>query len=204
VISITLRQAGKRFGNQWVFRGLNLDIPSASRLSIKGHNGSGKSTLLQVFTGQTSLSEGEIEWKRNNEKPEPVEEWPFHTAIASPALDLPEDHNLDELCSFYFRFKPAVPGLDANRFAALTELENHRHKPIRTFSSGMKQRIKLGLALLCDTPLLLLDEPLSHLDQNGVDWYKQLVVQYINNRTVIVCSNHFPEEYFFCSNHIVL
>ncbi|NBQ48017.1 MAG: ATP-binding cassette domain-containing protein, partial [Sphingobacteriia bacterium] len=73
-----------------------------------------------------------------------------------------------------------------------------RHKFIRQYSSGMKQRLKLALALLADTPLLLLDEPLSNLDRSGAAWYQQMITDYTAKRTVIVCSNAIEEEHFFC------
>ena len=199
MVSVTLRNAGKRYGNQWVFRKLDLEIPPACKFRVNGHNGSGKSTLVQLLTGQTSPTEGVIELRNKESELVPVEQWPFLSAIASPSLDLPEDFHLDELFSLFFRFKPALPGLDANRFAALTELNSHRTKAIRSYSSGMKQRVKLGLALLCSAPLLILDEPLSHLDQQGIEWYRNLCHEFLQDRTVIVCSNHFPEESFFCN-----
>ncbi|MFM9008175.1 MAG: ATP-binding cassette domain-containing protein, partial [Bacteroidota bacterium] len=183
---------------------LNLDIAHGCKFRVNGHNGSGKSTLVQLLTGQSSPTEGLIELRDKKSHTIPVEEWPFLSAIASPSLDLPEDFYLDELFSLFFRFKPATPGLDADRFAALTELNSHRNKAIRSFSSGMKQRVKLGLAILCSTPILILDEPLSHLDQQGIEWYRNLCNEFLHEKTVIVCSNHFPEESFFCSQGIEL
>ena len=66
----------------------------------------------------------------------------------------------------------------------------------------MKQRLKLGLAILADTPVLLLDEPVSNLDKTAIDWYQKLITAYTANRTVIVCSNAINEEHFFCTKTI--
>ena len=68
----------------------------------------------------------------------------------------------------------------------------------------MKQRLKLGLAILNDTPLLLLDEPVSNLDKNAIAWYKKMVTEHSANRTIIVCSNAVGDEHFFCDSELVV
>lgn len=74
---------------------------------------------------------------------------------------------------------------------------------ISQFSSGMKQRLKLGLALLSEVPVVLLDEPTSNLDRKGIEWYQDLIDKFGQNRILIVCSNE-PREYEFCQQKIVL
>ena len=76
-----------------------------------------------------------------------------------------------------------------------------KNKLIKYFSSGMKQRLKLALAFCSDTPMLMLDEPTSNLDSQGVDWYLNLVQQFAENRLTIVCSNQ-EHEYSFCDEQL--
>jgi ABC-type multidrug transport system ATPase subunit len=66
----------------------------------------------------------------------------------------------------------------------------------------MKQRVKLALAILSDTPILLLDEPTSNLDKNVVKWYQQLILNYTKDKLVLVCSNDNQEEYYFCNKEL--
>jgi ABC-type multidrug transport system ATPase subunit len=75
---------------------------------------------------------------------------------------------------------------------------------VKNFSSGMKQRLKLTLAIMSDTPLLLLDEPLSNLDENGATWYQQMVRDFAGDRTIVVCSNMNEKEIGFCHEKIFL
>lgn len=66
----------------------------------------------------------------------------------------------------------------------------------------MRQRVKLGLAILADCPVLLLDEPCSNLDTNAITWYQNMINEFAKHKTVIVCSNAVKEEYLFCTNRI--
>ena len=66
----------------------------------------------------------------------------------------------------------------------------------------MKQRCKLALAFMADTPLLLIDEPLSNLDEAGYDWYKSMITGLDDSRTVILCSNQVKEETYFCNRFV--
>jgi ABC-type multidrug transport system ATPase subunit len=65
----------------------------------------------------------------------------------------------------------------------------------------MKQRLKLALAILSDTPYLLLDEPTTNLDTEGVQWYRQLIEQYTAGRTLVIASN-VEVDFDFCEHHI--
>ena len=76
-----------------------------------------------------------------------------------------------------------------------------RDKQVRWYSSGMKQRLKLLQAFYSDTPVLLLDEPCTNLDQSGIDIYRSLVAELTRERLVIVSSND-KVEYDFCGNLI--
>lgn len=123
-------------------------------------------------------------------------------SFASPYLQLIEDFTLQEMAEHASAFKPFVRGIDISQFIQLIQLDSSKNKFIKQFSSGMKQRLKLGLAILADTPVLLLDEPISNLDKNAIAWYKNLVTEYGKDKTVIVCSNAIEEEYFFCGTEL--
>ena len=94
--------------------------------------------------------------------------------------------------------------MNTSEVIKILELDKAKHKAIKYFSSGMKQRLKLGLAILANTQLLLLDEPCSNLDKAGITWYKQIVKQNEANRIIIVCSNHQENEYEFCKRELDL
>ena len=96
----------------------------------------------------------------------------------------------------------AVVGIGAEEVLKVAELAHAQNKFIKHYSSGMKQRLKLALAILADTPLLLLDEPLSNLDRQGFDWYGEMIAGKASGKTILVCSNTVPEEYAFCDRNV--
>lgn len=198
-MEISLKDAGKRFNFNWIIRKANLQIESGSRWVLLGANGSGKSTLLQILAGSTGLSEGEIHW-RLHQKKIAQEDVYSSISIAAPYLELIEEFSLREHLAFHFSVKPAIDGLSLAELLELSGLKSKADLRISYFSSGMKQRVKLLLAILSDTPLLLLDEPLSNLDRNAAAWYQSLIDQYGRSRTIVVCSNSVEEEYRFCKH----
>lgn len=191
---ITLRKAGKKFGKEWIFRGMDLEIEPGSKLAVTGGNGSGKSTLLQIISGFVLLTEGTVNY--GNISPEEIHK---HVSFASPYLQLPEDLSLREIIEHTAHFKPFYNNRKAKEVIEYSGLLHAADKPVKQFSSGMKQRLKLSLALMSDTPIVLLDEPVSNLDAKAIGWYRQMIGEFTGGRTVIVCSNSIPAEYDFCT-----
>jgi ABC-type multidrug transport system ATPase subunit len=118
-------------------------------------------------------------------------------------MELVEEFTLQEIIDFHFKFKKYLPGTNLNILINLLGFEKARHKILKNFSSGMKQRVKLVLAICSDTPVLLLDEPTANLDKQGIIWYQEMISLYSANRLVIVCSNQ-EHEYQFCNNQLLL
>lgn len=192
---ITLQNIGRRFNRDWIFRGVDYSFNSGSIYAILGPNGSGKSTLLQVLNGSLAPSVGKIEYFFDD-KPVDIEKVYQHLSIAAPYLELIEEFSLDEMIDFHFKFKMFKEGIGKDGLIELLSLPGSKNKLIKYFSSGMKQRLKLALAFCADTPMLMLDEPTSNLDTQGVDWYLNLVQQFAKNRLTIICSNQ-EHEYNF-------
>jgi len=205
-LTISLNNLGKKFNKEWIFKGLNHEILPGQKLLILGGNGSGKSTLLQVISGFVTPNEGEVTYSArgstNMEEKIEVEKIKNYISFASPYLQLIEDFTLTEMVEHSKRFKPFVKNLQVKDILEIIQLQSSKDKLLKQFSSGMKQRLKLGLAILTDTPVLLLDEPVSNLDKNAINWYKELISSYTQNRSVLVCSNAIADEHFFCETEL--
>ena len=193
---------GRRYGRQWIFRNLSHDFRPGTATAVLGPNGAGKSTLLSILAGQLLPTTGEVRYQLDSH-PLPVADVPRQLAYCAPYLDLPEDFTLLELLAFHTRLKPLRAGVSTADLVDIMYLQKARHQPVREFSSGMKQRLKLGLALYAAAPLLLLDEPTTNLDATGAAWYQEHVarVRQDADRLVIVSSN-VPAEYAFCEAQV--
>jgi ABC-type multidrug transport system ATPase subunit len=202
MLKIRVQKACKRFQYEWIFRNLSLELNTGDSLAITGGNGSGKSTLLKCVSGALTLSGGNI-FYFSEEKTLSDSLWFTALAISAPYLELPEEFTLKEVIEFHFKFKKPLRNLNTKEITEILYLENHQHKAVAQFSSGMKQRLKLGLAVLSDVPLILLDEPTSNLDKRGISWYMELIRNFCEDRILIVCSNE-PREYEFCSQKIAM
>lgn len=198
-MTIRLDDIGRRFNQEWIFRGLSYQFESGEKYAVLGPNGSGKSTLLSVILGNLTPSAGHIHYQL--EKVVPVEQVYQYISFAAPYLDLIEEFTLQESIDFHFQFKQLYPGLSKRDVLAQLGLRSSEDKPLKYFSSGMKQRTKLVLACCTADPVLLLDEPGSNLDAQGFAWYQELIATFSEKKTLIVGSNQ-ESEYSFC-NHFV-
>lgn len=200
-MEIILDKIGRKFNYEWIFRNIDFKFSSGNAYAILGSNGSGKSTLLQIISGHLHPSAGKIEYFEDN-KAIPVDEIFKYLSYSGPYLEIIEEFTLQEMVDFHLRFKKTVRDIRATELIEATTLWKNRNKPIKYFSSGMKQRVKLALAVLSDNPLVLLDEPVSNLDTGGIKWYRKLVDDNREGRIYIICSNSIAAEYDFCNESI--
>lgn len=201
LMQVILENVTKIFGREAVIRDLSHVLEPGSRTALLGPNGSGKSTLLQLIAGATTPTSGTIVHALHGRTLE-AEHVYRHVSIAAPYLGLYEDLSLREAITVHAGFKPLRGAVDTNAVARTAMLERHMEKPVRDLSSGMKQRLKLTLAILSDTPLLLLDEPGSNLDANGLNWFRDLLLAHLEGRTLVVASNRQAEETFACDRSV--
>jgi len=187
-VNVRLEGVGKRFNTEWIFRDISFSFGEGEAVAILGRNGSGKSTLLQIIAGNLHPTSGSVTYELGGKPVDTAAIFP-HVALVAPYLEIIEDFTLREMLDFHFAFKRYLPGHDRESVTGLLRFPSMRQKQIRHFSSGMKQRLKLVLAILSDVPLLLLDEPTMNLDRNGIEWYLELISGFRQNRTLVICSN---------------
>jgi len=197
---VKLNKVGKRFNKEWILKNLSLDIPSQSSLSITGANGSGKSTLIKLIATYMEPTSGNLQYFENK-KDYPIENIPQTIGLAAPYVDLIEEFSLKEHVEFHFKFRSTPFSLD--EIITRTNFQFSIDKKVKDFSSGMKQRLKLALAIHAENKLLILDEPTSNLDQEGIEWYRDQILQKIGTCTIIVASNQ-RHEYDFIPKTINL
>ena len=193
-MQINLSNAGKRFNRDWIFRHLSYDFAAGKKYAITGSNGSGKSTLLQVLSGSLSHNEGKVNFLLQEKEIEADHHF-RHIALAAPYLELIEEMTAAEFLLFHKKFKTLTS--PDKEILQLVGLQKAANKQIRYYSSGMKQRLKLAQAFFSDSPILLLDEPTTNLDAEGIALYQLLINNHTQNKLVIISSNDL-QEYEFC------
>lgn len=193
-MQLQIKDIGKRYQNQWLFRHIDLVLSIGDSLSVTGHNGSGKSTFMQVVYGLIQASEGEVLINSSST-------YQAHEifALSAPYLELPMEFNLIEIHDLYTRAQKTNVSLDA--FLAFSGFSKQQgQKAIKLFSSGMQQRLKTALCLSSNSPILLLDEPLSNMDSQGENWYKNCLND-LQDKMIIIAGNN-PLEYALTQSNL--
>ncbi|MCO5247771.1 MAG: ATP-binding cassette domain-containing protein [Chitinophagales bacterium] len=193
-MDIELSNIGKRYENQWIFRGVSYHFRSSHVYALTGHNGAGKSSLLKIISGGHTPSEGQITFSRET-KEIPIEKVNREIAFVAPHVHLVEDFTLKEMVGFHFKFQK-MNLKSESLFIEKLNFIGHENKLISKFSSGMMQRLKLGLALYSRVQVILLDEPTSYLDEKNIQWYKETLCNNFENKLLIIATNQ-KEDFDF-------
>lgn len=193
-ISIKTENLGKKYGTNRLFRGLNLHFEEPGNYAVTGFNGSGKSTLLLCLAGFVTPTEGRVLWAAKDRKNK-ITDPTSYLSFCSPALTVFEDLTMDEQLKshshFVKTFKLKNAYMDLERF----ELTKALRKPVSSFSSGMKQRFKLVLALNNDVPVIFLDEPCSNLDERGISVYSEIITGKQSEKLILIATNQPTTEF---------
>lgn len=202
-MKITLEQVSKRFQRNRIFKDISYTFQSPGAYALLGANGSGKSTLLRIVAGMQSASSGKVIYHRAKDEVIATGDIFNYISFCAPGMELVEEFTLREFLDFHFSFKQPLSSLNTHQMIGLMGLEAAADKPIYDYSSGMKQRVKLAQAIFANTPILMLDEPCTNLDEKGVQQYKEWMDVYAAGRLVFVASND-PREYYMCQEQLVV
>ncbi len=182
---------GKRFFRHWVFRNLEFSIQEGERVLLCGDNGSGKSTLMRILSGQLTPSEGTLQLFVDGKEIDP-ELYYRHLSWSGPYMELYTDLTLKEAIELHASFRPMLAA--PKEVLKLLQLEDHVNKLLKHFSSGMLHRVKVGLAILTKSRLLLLDEATTNMDAGNSQLVVDLMDRFLDGRMLIYASNK-PEEF---------
>ena len=199
--TLSVQKVAKRFNKTKLFNEIDFQLIGNDKLAITGQNGSGKSTLLKIIAGIIPPSKGKVNVLAND-KEVSKEEYFKHFNICAPYTELIEEFSLREHLAFHQNFKEPIYDGEVAEIVEEAGLLNNLDQKLNSFSSGMKQRVKLILAICYNSTVILLDEPTSHLDEVGKIWYKKLLSNYSHERICIIFSNE-TEEYIFFTKKIV-
>ncbi len=191
---VTVCGLARRFGGRLLFRDLSFALSGGDSLAVTGANGSGKSTLLRMLAGVLPPSEGTVLLSVRG-KALSKEAHPLHAGLVAPYANVYAGLSPWENLRFIARAR-RLKDQRARIEAALASvgLARRMHERVATFSSGMTQRVKLAAALLADPPLLLLDEPNEHLDEEGRRVMASVIENSVRRGAIVVAATNDARE----------
>lgn len=185
--AVELRGVEKRFGDVTALRGIDLTVESGEVVGLAGPNGSGKSTTLDVMLGFTRPTDGTVRVFGEDVADEA-------TAVRHRIGAVPDRYAVYDRLSGreHVEFVAALRGVDVDPRRTLERvgLADHGEQSAETYSNGMTQRLVLGLALVGDPDLLVLDEPFTGIDPDGIVTIRELVRETVDENTAVVLSSH--------------
>ncbi len=201
--TVEAKEVTKTFGRSLIFEGISFYYKEKGIFGVSGPNGSGKSTLVKIIAGLLSPSKGKIIHK-NQSKKIVAEKLHNHIGFVSPYLVLYEEFSARENLNYFARIRGVK--FEKERVEQLLEhflLFNRKDDLLKTYSSGMKQRMKFIFALMHNPELLILDEPTSNLDIEGKNSTYEIIKEEGKKNIVIVASNE-KTDLDLCSDVIHL
>jgi ABC-type multidrug transport system ATPase subunit len=186
----------KKFRQEWVFKALSYTFESGNSYAIVGQNGAGKSTLLKTLAQYSLPNKGTVEFEGISVDVNK------QISFAAPYSELIEEFTLPELLNFLIQIDFLDARWDFNAFTSFIDLRPSETKYIKNFSSGMRQKVKLGVALAADRPILCLDEPTSNLDESAKNWFYQ-ALESQRHKLILIASNE-KAEIDLCTNSLAI
>lgn len=182
----------KRYGKLRALRKLTLGIAPGECVVLAGRNGSGKTTLLRVAAGLVRPSSGMLKFTGGESGEKARDLRPGYIAHATMVYDeLTAEENLKLFARLQRIERPAER---VERLLAEVGLEERRNSQVRAFSRGMRQRVAIARALLHEPAVLLLDEPATGLDPQGIRWLANSLRRLRDSGRTLLMSLHGESE----------
>ena len=187
-MNIQIENLTKSFYKTPILKNFSLKIDSGESVGIFGPNGSGKTSLLKMICGIMSIDSGKIKIDDLIIHPEKTESrkdvyYLGHSVGLYPSLT--GEENIDFLSKLYGIIKG-----DIDNVLTKVGLKNDGGKLVKIYSQGMLQRLKLAVVITLTPRVLLLDEPKTGLDENGISLFDELFTDWKNkNKTMFIVSH---------------
>lgn len=202
-IRLQCKEISKRYNGKTIFKNVNLELTENSSIVITGKNGSGKSTLLKVISHLIRLDKGLISLEINGDKI-PTEKFYTKIGLFAPYLNLYDELSAWENLDFFYDLKVDKKEEKKEKIKYLLEkvgLYNRRDDLIRNYSSGMRQRLKLAYSVINSPVLLLMDEPRTNLDEQGISVVYEIAEEQKKNGILILATNE-KEDTAICESKL--
>ncbi|MBX2819098.1 MAG: ABC transporter ATP-binding protein [Rhodothermaceae bacterium] len=202
MIRLDVEGISKRFIRRLLFKELSFTLEGGRSLAITGSNGSGKSTLLRIIAGVMTPNKGKVALTVDGIGLEGNER-PLHVGFVAPYFNVYEGFSARENLDFVAKVRRIENPKDRiEEVFSLVSLQHRSEDLVKTYSSGMKQRLKLGVSILTNPPLLLLDEPTTTLDLAGIDIVRKVMKNQVDRGGLLIMATNNPEEVSWCDSSL--
>jgi heme exporter protein A len=189
---IRFEKIDKRFGGLYALRGVSLEISAGECVVFAGRNGSGKTTLLRIAARLSRPSAGTVSFVSGGGA---SDETPQAAGFVAHATMVYDELTAEENLLLFARLQGiAKPAERAEKLLREVGLEERRNSLVRTFSRGMRQRVAIARALLNEPAVILLDEPATGLDPQGVSWFAETMRALHDSGRTVLMSLHGESE----------
>jgi heme exporter protein A len=193
---ITGSDLSQKFNQRLIFESISFEITSGHSLVLTGANGSGKTTLVRIICQLNRPYRGRIRFSRD-QKDISNQQIYAQLGLVGPYLQLYNHLTAFENYSFFARIRGlAVDNGQLKRLMERMGLRGRELDELRTFSSGMLQRMKYVIALLHRPEFLILDEPTANLDEAGAALVYEIMQEQKKDRILIFATNEPAEVKF--------
>jgi ABC-type multidrug transport system ATPase subunit len=193
-VVLRTQNLGKRYRKRWAVKGLNLEVPRGEVFGFLGPNGAGKSTTIRMLLSLVTPSDGNIELfgeELSGNRGAVLSRVGGLVEAADFYLYLSGRRNLEIVASLAHR----LPHDAVDEVLDQVGLLHRAGEKVKTYSHGMKQRLGIAQALLGDPELIILDEPTTGLDPQGIKEVRELIRRLSKERGITVfLSSHLLSE----------
>lgn len=199
---ITVTNVEKVIENQVILKDINLEFTKSKIYGLIGRNGSGKTVLLKCICGFMKVSKGEVKLNHNliGKDVSFIDNLGF--IINSPGF-LPELSGFQNLL-YLASIKKIVGKKGIRDVMNLVGLDWHSKKKVGKYSMGMKQRLGIAQAIMENPDILILDEPMNGLDNQGVEDIRNLLLAQKEKEKIIIITSHNKDDIDFLCDEVYL
>ena len=200
---IVVDNIGKSFGERLLFSNVFAEIASGQCLAVTGCNGSGKSTFLKIIAGLVRPTAGQVKLVIDNRIC--PKERIHYIGIVSPEVSMYAALTGVENIIFWTKMR-GVPcsKAEAENFCRQMGLGKSGWDLVATYSTGMRQRLKLAVIKAVNPPVWLLDEPSSNLDDSGRELVKELIFAAVSQKVAVILATNESEEALYGKSTVTL
>lgn len=204
---LELIDLSKRYKDQFAVKSMNMYIEKGEIIGLLGPNGAGKSTTISMLSTLIEPTEGDVVFKKKSilNNPSPLRKV---TGVVPQEIALYEDFSAEENLTFFgktYHLSKKVLRKRIDEVLQLIGLEDRRKGIVKTFSGGMKRRLNIGVAMLHEPEVLILDEPTVGIDPQSRYHILNTVKQLNQEQNVtIIYTSHYMEEVEFLCNRIYI